>query len=287
MGSSGGSLTPTPTASVSVPNPVAPGPSVGATVGEFYLNLSGYSSPFALISLISDDVSLRSTISDEKGNFSISQVLIKSGFSNFCLTAKDFRNQSSSQTCINITPATSSVVIGNIFLPPSLALWKNKITFYEPDLAFGYTMSQATVTLHINLGGETGSKQTMTSKADTHGYYRFVLKLPAGKYDLYATAKYKNNDSRAPSKTVSLEVLDALGLLLNMLRDLFNKFISLFTSLGLGPLWLALPVIILIIILLIKLWGKKFTSLAAGLGMIIILFGRRKKKLHHYWFVGY
>jgi len=281
-----GFLTPTPVSFIS--SNQLPEHSVGATVGEFYLNLSGYSSPSSLISLVSDNVSLRSIVADEKGNFLISQVLIKNGFSNFCLKTTDFTNLGQSTTCITIAPVNSSITIDNIFLPPSLALWKNKIAYYESDLVFGYTMPKAVVVLHINpSAGGAGNDQTIITKANANGYYRFVFKFPSGKYDLFATAKYENTDSRAPSKSLTLEVLNWFGLLISMLRDLLNKLVTLFTSLTFGPLLIEIPIIILIIILLIKLWGKRFTSITAEfLGVFVLMF-KSKKKLHHYWFVGY
>ena len=57
------------------------GSKVSAKVGDFYLNLSGYVSPFSSIILTSDGVFIRATTADQYGNFSISEVLIKSGFS--------------------------------------------------------------------------------------------------------------------------------------------------------------------------------------------------------------
>src|ERR1035437_3160478 len=98
------------------------GTTVQASVGEFYLNLSGFVSPFASIVLSSDGVLMRTTIADEKGNFSIPQVLIKMGFSHFCLDAIDFKRIGESYTCFTIPPATDSVTMNNIFLPPTLGL---------------------------------------------------------------------------------------------------------------------------------------------------------------------
>ena len=221
--------TPTPTLTPIIVNKYyGPEPSVGATVGEYYLNLSGYSSPYSHISLISDDVILRSIVSDNNGTFSISDVLIKKGFSSFCLKANDAKSMGSSLTCLTTAPANASINIKNIFLPPSLALWKNNIAFYETDLAFGYTIPSANVTLYIN------SNQNMTIKADVSGYYRFILKLNPGKYTVYSTARYNNVNSRLPSSKLNLEVMDIFGVLLRLGTDFMGKLYTYLTSIVLS-----------------------------------------------------
>ena len=73
---------------------------VQADVGEFYLNVSGYISPFASIVLNSNGIFMRTTVADKGGNFSISQVRIARGFSSFCLDAVDYKRLGESTTCI-------------------------------------------------------------------------------------------------------------------------------------------------------------------------------------------
>src|ERR1035437_8566963 len=149
---------------------------VQASVGQFYLSLWGYASPFASISLTFDGVFMRATVADEKGNFIISQVLIKAGFTNFCLDAIDFKRIGESYTCFSIPPATASVTMKDIILPPTLGLSRTKVNEGGSATAFGYTMPKAKVTLHVN--GEL-----LTTYADNSGYYEFALKnLKAGNY---------------------------------------------------------------------------------------------------------
>src|ERR1035437_4704496 len=111
---------------------------VQASVGQFYLSLWGYASPFASISLTFDGVFMRATVADEKGNFIISQVLIKAGFTNFCLDAIDFKRLGESYTCFSIPPATGSVTMKDIFLPPTLGLSRTTINVGGRATAFGY-----------------------------------------------------------------------------------------------------------------------------------------------------
>lgn len=277
------------------------GSKVSGTVGEYYLNISGFSSPFSSISLYIDNIFIRGTVADEKGNFSISQVLIKLGLSNFCLKATDAKQLGSSDSCISFPPTTGSYEKNNIFLPPTLALSKNQIPEGSSTTAYGYTMPGAEVTLHLS------DESTLTTKADSSGYFEFILKdLKAGKYTVYATAKYNNIDSLAPSKKLDLTVLSKTGQAIAKVGNFWDLLWKLLTSWGLGPLWIAIPIIILIIILILKLLPRRMFSLPhikllwslpllkftgifynPTLAYWFDLLRRKRKPLHHKYFMGY
>lgn len=267
---------------------------VQGSVGQYYLSVSGYASPNASVSLLIDGVVVRSGVADANGNFSISQVLIKLGLSNFCIESSDIAHLGTSNTCITITPANGSLDIKNIFLPPTLALSKSEIAIGETTTAYGYTMPGADVTLFLSNGTK------LTGKADSKGYFSFVLKdLKEGKYTIYASAKYSGIDSLSPTKKLTVNVIskssETVKKTVGQIEDFWSKLWKLFTSWGLGILWLIIPIIILIIILIFKLWGDKFSSIFKfkipfGLPHIGISFPfalGRKHKLHHYWFIGY
>ncbi|MBI2075036.1 MAG: hypothetical protein HYT83_04340, partial [Candidatus Levybacteria bacterium] len=123
---------------------------VTASVGELYLSISGFISPYASVVLtMQDGTFLRASVADEKGNFYISQVLIKRGFSGFCLTAIDFKRLGESTTCIKFPPASANIIMNNIFLPPTLGLSRTEIAEGSTAIAFGYTMPNSIVTLKL------------------------------------------------------------------------------------------------------------------------------------------
>ncbi|MCL5435285.1 MAG: hypothetical protein M1405_02765 [Patescibacteria group bacterium] len=257
---------------------------VQAQVGKFYLNLSGYISPYASVVLTIDGLFVRATVADAGGNFSISGVLIKEGFSKFCLEAVDFKRLGDSFTCFTVPPAKGDVTMTGIFLPPTLGLSKNVIAEGGETLAFGYTMPGAEVTLYLSNG------QKLTTTADSTGYYIFNIKnLKAGKYNLYARAFYNHKESLAPTKTLELRALSWWEQIIAFIKSIINKIIKFFSSWALGPLWLALPILILIIILILKLWPEKFTFIYQS--RLIIFFTRAfrkpRKPLHHSWWLGY
>jgi len=267
--------------SVDIQGPV----NVSATVGEYYLDLSGWQSPFASIILTSDGVFLRSTVADSTGTFNLSSILIKQGFSNFCLKAVDYKQVGTSETCFTVMPATASITKQDIFLPPTMALSATEIAEGKDVYFLGYTMPSAKVFLFISNG------KVLTGQAEKSGYYSFKLaKVKAGKYTLYAKAQYQGKDSLTPNKKLSLWVLSWVEQLLNVIKDVFiRRLWMLLTSIILNPLWIAVPIFILIIILLLKIWPEKFTFIYQNSLVLFLtkLFRRHPNKhLHHYWLLG-
>jgi hypothetical protein len=255
---------------------------VSASIGDFYLSLSGHIAPFASIVLTSDGIYLRATAADQFGYFTISEILVKRDFSHFCFDAVDFKRLGESYTCLTIPPMQGPYSKKDIFLPPTLGLSRSKIAAGSSTTAYGYSMSGALVTLHF------GDK-TYTTYADSTGYYQFELKdVKAGVYQLYPTAEFKNKPSLIPSKKLTLQSLSWWEQFLEWLRNLWKNFWLFLTSLSFGPLWLAIPILIFIIILILRLWPERFTFIYQSRLMVFFAKGlKRKKHLHHYWFMGY
>ncbi len=237
-------------------------------------------SPYASIVLTSNGIFMSSTVADKGGNWSFEDILINAGFSQFCLTAIDFYRLGESTTCFNIEPAKGNVTISDIFLPPTLGLSRNEVEAGGKVMAFGYTMPGAKVYLYLSDG------RRLETYADGNGYYVFLLEnIPAGKYQLYATANYKQKDSLKPSKTIELVALGWLDQFFAFLRRLWEYLTNLFTSLGLGPLWIGIPLLLLIITLILKLWPERFTFIYES-KLLAWLPGHKQKKLHHFWMDG-
>lgn len=248
---------------------------VQASVGQFYLSLWGYASPFASISLTFDGVFMRATVADEKGNFIISQVLIKAGFTNFCLDAIDFKRLGESYTCFSIPPATNSVTMKDIFLPPTLGLSRTTINVGGKATAFGYTMPGAKVALHLN-------QKLLTAYANSDGYYEFTLQnLAVGTYTLYSTANYQQKESLVPTKKLQLKALSTEKQISQQVTktvgNWWDQLLRFLRNWLWNPLWLVIPIIILIIILIRKLWGKH----------LLIPAKKKSRLLHHSWWMGY
>lgn len=260
---------------------VTPRPTVmiKARVGAYSLSLSGWASPFASIIMRSEGVFYRSTTADGDGFWVINDMTIKENFSSFCLEHIDFRNLGSSTACLTVPPAKSDLSKENIFLPPTISLQRVEISAGGSAVVFGYTMPNAKATIYVSTG------EVYEAIADGNGYYELTIdNLPAGSYELYATAVYKGKASLKPTTTVKLVALTWWQIVVKWIKNLFNWLWSVLTGLGLGPLWFVLPLIPFILLLVLKIWPEKFTFMYES-RMYAYLHPR--KKLHHAWFVGY
>jgi len=255
---------------------------IAASVGQYYLSVSGYASPYASVVMTADGIFVRAAVADQNGDFYISQVLIKAGFSGFCLETVDYKRLGSSTVCFSVPPATGNITMNNLFLPPTIGLAQTEVPAGSNVVVFGYTMPGAEVTLYV-------SGKEIKGFADSTGYYSVTIKdLKVGNYQLYAKAEYLNKESLTPTKKVSLRALSWWEQLLLFLKELWSKFIKFLTSVSLGPLWIGIPILILIIILLIKLWPEKFTFLYENQLFAMLPFKKKGKKLlHHAWWIGY
>ncbi len=258
----------------------SPPVTVSATVGEYFLNVSGFISPYASLVLTSNGVFYRSTVADKFGNFSLSGIQIKIGFSGFCILAKDYHNIGESFTCFTFPPATGDITMKDIFLPPTLALERAEIASGTNAKAYGYTMPLALVRLHIN-------GKIITTRADSDGYYEVIIdNVPAGSYSLFADATYNGKDSEQPSRTLTLKSLPLWEQFIKWVRELLDKVWKFLIGIPFGALWLALPFIILIPLLIIRIWPERFTWIYSN-RLVYFISGKPRKLLHHAWFVGY
>ncbi len=256
---------------------------VGASIGQFYISLSGFIAPYASVVLTTDNVVLRSVAADPQGFFSISQVLVKYGFTHFCFSAVDVKRLGQSDACFTIPSVTKDVSRTNIFLPPTIGLFRSQITVGSSALIWGYSMPGAVVSIHATDG------KIYTATADKTGFYQITTRIDkAGNYDLFATAVLNKQPSEKPTNKVTLVALTLSQQTGQNISNWLKNLLTFLFNLPLGPLWLAVPILILIFILWRKLQGKPLIPqhpFAKEKLFFDYLF--RPKKLHHSWFVGY
>lgn len=246
---------------------------VSATVGSSHLSVTGFQSPYASIILKTENgIFLASTTADSKGYFSISNVLINNSVPTYCFQAVDFKRIGISESCITIPgPFSGDVTYNDIFLPPTIGLSKKQINAGQDAIIYGYSMPGATVLLNIE-----GKVVSVT--ADDLGYYTYLYKnVPVGIFRISATAKLADADSLAPRNDVTLTSLSVTQQITEEGKKVVEK-VKKKVPFDYWPfLLLALAFLIAIGILLYKLRLR--------LWVIIIDFLRRKKKMHHDWFL--
>lgn len=246
---------------------------VSAQVGSTTLTISGYQSPFASIILKTQNGTfLASTTADSKGYFSISNVLINSANLVYCFQAVDFKRVGISEACITIPgPIVGDVTYDKVFLPPTIALSKKQISVGDDAIIFGYSMPNATV--YLNIEGKV-----VTIQADAYGYYSYTYtKVPEGVFRISATAELAGESSLAPINDV---VLESLSITQKIGKGAGNLLTGVKKKVPF-ELW---PLILLALAFLVAI-GILLYKLKFRLWVIFIDFLRRKKKMHHDWFL--
>lgn len=246
---------------------------VTATVGQFHITVSGYQSPYASIILKTQNGTfLASTTADAKGYFSISNILINSSVLQYCFQAVDFKRIGESDSCITVSGTINKdLTYSDIFLPPTIGLSKKQINAGQDGIIFGYTMPGATVYLDIE-------GKIITVAADETGYYTYIhKKVPEGIFRISASAELASKKSLAPTNDVILEAVSIPQQITETGKKVVQKIgkkvpFDLFPFLFLGFFFL-----IAIGVLLYKLRFKVW--------VIFIDFLRKRKKMHHDWFL--
>lgn len=246
---------------------------VNATVGQFHISVSGYQSPYASIILKTQNGTfLASTTADSKGYFSISNILINSSTLQYCFQAVDFKRIGESDSCITVSGTIDKdLSYSDIFLPPTIGLSKKQINAGQDGVIFGYSMPGATVSLDIE-------GKIITVTADDTGYYTYTYKnVPEGIFRISATAQLGDKKSLAPTNDVVLESLSIPQQITEKGKKVAEKIAKKVPFDFFPFLLVALIFLVAIGVLLYKLRLKVW--------VIFIDFMRRRKKMHHDWFL--
>jgi len=240
---------------------------VSASVGKYYITVSGYVSPFASVVMSQGSIFMASTVADPKGYFTLSNVFVNEGFTDFCMEAIDVKRVGDSYTCLKIDPVFKDTSKEGVFLPPTVGLSGKKINPGSSVFASGYSMPNAKVVINIS------KDIKIDVLADQNGFYKYEIRdIPAGKYSLFATARFEEKDSEKPTRTKDLEALSLGGMLQQNL--LLIIIVILIAMIG----------IILLLILISKRLRDKIKS-------ILLRKPMPKKRIappkHHSWFLGY
>ena len=254
---------------------------VSATVGSYYLSLSGYVAPYASVVLVSNDSALKSTVADANGFFSISNVIVNKGFSQFCLDAVDIKRLGESYTCLQIPAIMDNYSKNNIFLPPTLGVQRTEVNVGDSAVAWGYSMPGATVTVHSSDG------RVFTATADNTGYYEVHMKMQqAGQFELFADATYHHVTSLKPDRTTSLIALSVAQQVAKVTENTTKKVWNFLTGSPWAIILLLLILLILLILVLRKLFPRLFPLIEEEGGEFIQHIPFIPHRLHHFWMRG-
>lgn len=254
---------------------------VVATVGAYYLNFYGYIAPFASITLVSDNNILGSVTADNKGYFILPSVFVKKNFDHFCFDAVDVKRLGESEACFKITPVTKDSDIKDVFLPPTIGLFRTEINAGSNALIYGYSMPGAKVTIHVN----DGTTYVVTADKVTGYYETRPLIAKAGRYELFADATFQNKKSESPINRAVLNVLGLGQQIGKIIQNWWKQLLTFLFNIP-WPFWIALLLLILIIFLWKKLREKPIKPGVLAPRKNAFEFFFKEHKLHHHWMDG-
>jgi len=122
---------------------------VVARVGGYSINkLSGWTSPFAEVSLSSQGVA-RKTTADETGFFIFNSVSLPDDPKELCLISQDVNQLPSFPLCLAPPPRNQNIEIRDILLSPTLSLDDGKIAAGKTTKASGMTFPHSSVEVYL------------------------------------------------------------------------------------------------------------------------------------------
>lgn len=257
---------------------------IQVTINGFALSLSGYLAPYASITLTSNGNTFSSVVADAQGNFSFVNIKVAKGFSTFCLDGIDYKRLGESEACFTIPPVTSPFSKSQIFLPPTIGVFRENVNIGDKALVFGYGMPHAQIRIKLD------NQQICEKVADDGGYYECSFAISKeGNHEVYADSQLNGKDSEPQLKRVLIKGI-ALVKQPTVPPTNFNPNVLF----GLPGILIALFLLILLIIFLI-VWLKRHPQ--AWIPRVFVpkapevfhhgfdwLF--RERKLHHWWMKG-
>lgn len=194
---------------------------VTATVPYYWwLELTGWTSPYASVELTMERIVKRVTIADDQGKFTF-RIALPRLLAPFCLIATDISNISSHPLCLAPPPPEFDILIKEVVMPPTLKIDRGKIAKGETVAAQGYTTPNSEVVPYLFeekqrkkflisslqspvLAAEVPKPQV---KSDQNGFYQ--LNLPSeeiGKNRIFVGSIFLANPS-PKSTTLVFDVL--------------------------------------------------------------------------------
>lgn len=236
--------------------PIDFGVKVSAVVpGEWWLELHGWTSPYALVELNMEQIVKKVTTADNQGQFTF-RVALPRTIAPFCLIATDVSGTSSHPLCIAPPPPDFNILIKEVVMPPTLKIDRGKLARGETVAAEGYTTPDSPVTpylfeekargrfqlpLIIQLSNQLVSPIYASEvpkfpvKSNQNGFFQFNLPSEAiGKNRLFVGSIFLNSPS-PKSTTLVFNVLSWWRMILERLIAFCFSLIALILRLLTTP----------------------------------------------------
>lgn len=175
------------------------------------IDISGYTSPEAFVSLAEGGTIVGTTTADLSGGFNLSLTGIDPGNKSYSIFSSDNDNRSSSQTSVNVfVPQGMLTIVRGILLSPSIAL--DKLTISPGDTLTITGSAKPNCQLNIFVESPLRSYNTTT---DNSGLYSYTLpdtetrNFTPGQYRTYAIVQDEYSNQSIVSPTITFTVANA------------------------------------------------------------------------------
>lgn len=223
--------------------PIPYGVTVTARVaGEFWLELQGWTSPWADVELTMGRLVKKETTANEFGEFVFRTVLPRT-LEPFCLIATDVSEITSHPLCIAPPPPSVNILVKEIVMPPTLKIDKGRLAKGETVAAQGYTTPSSEVVPYLFEERSRRSRFPLITnyqllipayaaevpkpkvKSNQNGFFQFNLPSEEiGKDRIFVGSIFLNNPS-PKSTTLTFDVLSWWRMLLErIIAFLVNLF---------------------------------------------------------------
>jgi len=267
-----------------------------AQVGNYYLeSLSGWGSPFAEVTLISQNL-IRKTNCDQNGFFSFHSLPIPDHLGELCLFSQDIHQFPSFPICLAPPPGNQNLQIKDILLPPTLSVAGSQIPNGKTAKASGMTFPSSEVDVYLFTTSQPSIWSRITEfkvikfltfnfklakpafavglphyriKSNQEGYFEFSLPANFPSFNrVYAAAIFftpEGNKGYSPkSNTLAFETIGWWGWLLFILRYLWSLFVAFLIYLKSSPLAIIIGEVLILSALILLLISAFLTRRKEG-----------------------
>lgn len=256
-----------------IQNPITISPLVTATVpAYFWLELTGWTSPWAQVELTMGQVIARLTTANDEGQFTF-RIPLPYKLGHFCLIATDISRITSSPLCLPPPPPEVTVVVKQVVMPPTLKIEKGKILKEETVAAQGYTTPDSPVTPFI-FEPKSWKKRSLLSglftspalaaeapkppiKSDQNGYYQFNLPSNTLGWNRIFTGSIFLDNPSPKSNTLAYDILTWWRMLLERFFAFVGNLLWLVTRFLKSWKGLIILEIVVILGILFAFWRRR------------------------------
>jgi len=190
-----------PVLSDEIKNPKSKETKVVARVGGYVLNqLTGWTSPFAEVTLTSQGLA-RKTTADGEGFFAFYYIPVPENLGELCLIAQDVNQLPSFPLCLAPPPKNQNLQIKDVLLSPTISLEGAQIPTGKTAKASGMTFPNSEVEVYFFTDSEWSIWSTIT---------KIFPKITLPKFLLVQSAKCKVQNCNSKFKTFGSSVLKLL-----------------------------------------------------------------------------